>query len=749
MIVNQTPYPISFEREISQALTCRYGEEMRQYIFKPDINVSGLSCLLQIAKPDGTFTENGVEVRTDPDTGECTLVLTIPTQATVVKGLAQYSICCYGEVETETHLLYSAEGPLWVDDDLITEEMIQSVAEVNGYTFPQDFFTVDMIPEIVNQIISDILDDDTTSETTTWSSTKIQNEIDQIDIAVSETATGNPIELTNAASAPIVKCVTEITGSQDLHGYDKPWVGGAGKNKIDEEYSTNYSNVVQFPTGTYYFQGFISGISQVNTRIEYSADGENWTTIGSTPYSESGISMTGWSGGYSSTTGVFTGTIITTVTLYFRVYKVNGSSSLTNRHLSLSTTQLTSWEPYSNICPITAYTENTISVGGENRVDTSGTDTSKGYVSNSYLGSDGVVNSGSTWRVSEYFSVYGGEVYDLSNLAGNAPSICFYDDNKIYISGVAYGNSSTLELTTPSNAKYARLSFNTNNKSTIDIRWKNAPTHTTTYPSAIYRGSEDVVNGEVTKEWAIVDASDLTWMRSTLNRWYVDMSDIKYNSDATVVPAIISSNYATMSMRTLNNSEDVGISSYQGKIYIRNGSDATPPTGQIAYELATPTTSSVTPTNLPIKSLSGYNHIESSTGDMEVEYISGNYQALVDLIQSSSHVYSTAEQVVGKWIDGKVLYETTVVISSLPSSIGTMSQAHNISDISEIVESHGQAIWPNGESAKLNNAQLSGSTLNGPASMDYSVDKTDIYISVGTPRDTLKAYITIRYTKTS
>lgn len=153
MIINQTPYPISFEREMSQAITCRYGEEMRQYIFKPDINVSGLSCLLQIAKPDGTFTENGVEVHTDPDTGECTLVITIPTQATVVKGLAKYSICCYGEVETETHLLYSAEGPLWVDDDLITEEMIQSVAEVNGYTFPQDFVTIDMLSEIIPEAL--------------------------------------------------------------------------------------------------------------------------------------------------------------------------------------------------------------------------------------------------------------------------------------------------------------------------------------------------------------------------------------------------------------------------------------------------------------------------------------------------------------------------------------------------------------------------------------------------------------------
>lgn len=180
MIMNSKPYPISFEREMSQALVCRYGEEMRQYIFKPDIDVSGLSCLLQIAKTDGTFTENGVEVHTDPDTGECTLVITIPQQATVVKGLNRYSICVYGPIEGEDHLLYSAEGPLWVDDDLITDEMIASVAEVNGVVFPQDFLTVDNLVDIVNYVIAEIIKDDTTSETTTWSSQKINSELSNI-----------------------------------------------------------------------------------------------------------------------------------------------------------------------------------------------------------------------------------------------------------------------------------------------------------------------------------------------------------------------------------------------------------------------------------------------------------------------------------------------------------------------------------------------------------------------------------------
>ena len=59
----------------------------------------------------------------------------------------------------------------------------------------------------------------------------------------------------------------------------------------------------------------------------------------------------------------------------------------------------------------------------------------------------------------------------------------------------------------------------------------------------------------------------------------------------------------------------------------------TPSTGaQVAYTLDEPLEIPVVVSNLPIKSLSGYNHIESSTGEMEVEYITEEFQPLVDLI---------------------------------------------------------------------------------------------------------------------
>lgn len=90
----------------------------------------------------------------------------------------------------------------------------------------------------------------------------------------------------------------------------------------------------------------------------------------------------------------------------------------------------------------------------------------------------------------------------------------------------------------------------------------------------------------------------------------------------------------------------------------------TPSTGaQVAYTLDEPLEIPVAVSNLPIRTLSGYNHIESTTGEMEIEYITEGYQPLVDLIQSSKHVYSTQEQIVGTWVDGSTLYERTIYIS--------------------------------------------------------------------------------------
>ena len=488
------------------------GREIQLEIYANDeslapIDLETYSARITIIKPDKTF------VIQDFDNDKVEL----PEQAGAVTGHGYYQIKIYTAGD---HQIYTGQGPFIVDDDVLSEEMIESVAEVNGYEFPDDFLTDADLREYVTKYeledaLAGIIDDDTTDYNSTWSSAKISEALS----SVTKTAEGNPIEFSDGADAPLVKCVTEIQGSQDLHGYDKPWVGGAGKNKFNKD----------------------------------------------------------------------------------------------------------------------------------------GTDTTNGYVANKYLfpNGDEVIPSSGYWFISEYIPAVGGQSYTISGLSNtdsNAPSFNFYDSNKALLQGVSYNNRTNITHTSPNGTAYIRVSCGptTSIKDSLQLELGspatsyepysnicpitaytegeievsdgdgNTTTHTTTYPSAIYRGSEDCVNGEVTSEWGMI----ASYAGETLpGEWISDRDE-----------------YAP---------------------------GTTPTTGaQVAYKLATPTTSSVTPTNLPIKSLSGYNHIESSTGEMEIEYIKQTYDAIMEATKlDNMKVYSTAEQVVGKWIDGRAVYEKTFVIT--------------------------------------------------------------------------------------
>lgn len=107
-------------------------------------------------------------------------------------------------------------------------------------------------------------------------------------------------------------------------------------------------------------------------------------------------------------------------------------------------------------------------------------------------------------------------------------------------------------------------------------------------------------------------------------------------------------------------------------------------------------------TNYPVKSLSGYNHIECNSGEMDIEYFVKGEQAVIDLIDKkggakiddeltsanttwsstkinseiSSHIgteYSTSEKSIGKWTDGRTVYRKIIPIDSTWLNIGTVS----------------------------------------------------------------------------
>ena len=70
----------------------------------------------------------------------------------------------------------------------------------------------------------------------------IPDKADASDVDGVKTVTGNPITLTDGSETYAEELSVDLEPIQDLHGYDKPWVGGAGKNYVD--YSNEHSSSV-------------------------------------------------------------------------------------------------------------------------------------------------------------------------------------------------------------------------------------------------------------------------------------------------------------------------------------------------------------------------------------------------------------------------------------------------------------------------------------------------------------------------
>ena len=107
--------------------------------------------------------------------------------------------------------------------------------------------------------------------------------------------------------------------------------------------------------------------------------------------------------------------------------------------------------------------------------------------------------------------------------------------------------------------------------------------------------------------------------------------------------------------------------------------------------------------------------------------------------------YSETEKVVGKWIDGKPLYQKTVDCGALPSNT-LKDVAHNISNIKFVVDIKGVALTNNNQCIPVPYAYSS----NGIKVIQTSVDSTNIRISdMENLTVYTKTYLTIKYTKTT
>ena len=235
----------------------------------------------------------------------------------------------------------------------------------------------------------------------------------------------------------------------------------------------------------------------------------------------------------------------------------------------------------------------------------------------------------------------------------------------------------------------------------------NDTTYTTPLGQTVYGGRLNVLTGELTIDRAIITIT-------SESQFTTFSADSTYGSLVTIASdgKADNSNIMSISDMALGISNNDRVSpdyvsldrcyiDDNGRVRLRASKDVTISTkadmltrflnAQVVYILATPQTVQLTPQE--VNSLLGQNNISADTGDVDIVYVKASapiqpnptgtptatlkklgIEGTVFEVEgggggSSSEInYSTTEQVIGTWIDGKPLYQTTISNISVPSN---------------------------------------------------------------------------------
>lgn len=499
---------------------------------------------------------------------------------------------------------------------------------------------------------------------------------------------GNPVEVTYSGEylkqasgtiasfpdgsdlAPAKSVTVTLEPIQDLHGYDRPWVGGGGKNLLENTASTTTTNGVTFTVnddGTIVANGTATATAQVKVGNVAVTEGESYRVNGVTGGSASTyrISVIFYSSSsqYISETQATNGDAVITapanavrMDVYCRVQNGTTVNSLKfSPMVRLSSVTDATYAPYSNICPISGRTSVGTYVSGVNvwdeewEVGTFDTATGANIAISSQIRAKNLIPviPSATYYLTKatdmWLLFYDADFNVLSptlssnwQLANNA--------RKAYPS--AYGL-----LTIPSDAHYIRFycvaSYGTTYNHDISINYPSTdteyhPYHGNTYTTdlgqTVYGGTLDVVSGVLTVDRGMVDLGTLNWAVTKRDDtgvygYFMSASSLvgaKHNaSNAADYTYGICSAYQTgvspsaIYYGTATNHVAIDANARVRASRIDDSTDAsafkTAMSGvQLCYQLATPQTYQLTPTQVDL--LLGQNNVWSDAGEVVVVY---------------------------------------------------------------------------------------------------------------------------------
>ena len=433
----------------------------------------------------------------------------------------------------------------------------------------------------------------------TLPTTDIQTAVDEF-----ETYNGGILDSLKVALSPL----------QDLHGYAEPWVGGAGKNKFNGEYSYASASVYSAvnPSTVYTLSTKSTGAKQINYQYIYADD------------SFGGDGKLCDAGATSGSVTITTPSNAKGIEIYAAGTPSQTASIASDTQLELGSTA-TDYEPYENICPISGHTQVKINngknlIGLGTRLD--------GYAGTTYF--ETVVGA-----VGYYFKTSDlPDVVTVSDVGGNRAYISYYNEVPAY--GVAFLSKDQSQQTVPKTftvdktAEYVHIQLSYGITDVTNIQIEEGSTATAYVPyngyrvtvnlgGTYYSGTLDVVSGVFTPDTAEKDLSTLTFRTASRNRWLSDsiISEVKHPSSSTLKIKFWSDSYYYTDAQNLYDDQTlIGIAvDNDGNILCRNN-DANPPTGHIVYELANPTPIQLSPTM--VKALVGENHLSAPLDGQEI-----------------------------------------------------------------------------------------------------------------------------------
>lgn len=573
---------------------------------------------------------------------------------------------------------------IWVLDDLHSDKAVNV-----SYDNYSSGMTADNVQDAIDEVnaktdsLSDIVD----GETKTIDYTSVITVDDAMPVNADVTAKIEPI--------------------QDLHGYDNPWVGGAGKNKLNVP-----NNTITDKGITYVVENTTVKISGTSTRNSY-LTWISWSAISNTffaPYAGQTIKMSSTSPNvrftiayrknssesaseYHAYDGEAELTLPsdTTYQIYIalRVLSNVTIDTIVYPMIRLASVQDSTWEPYTNICPISgwdacniinyplvnwltpyengvaslSYSDNVLSLYGNARyqnvtyrlpISNKGTQTMSIKAEKMASSSAGLV------------AVFDGntEIYNSGEINNNSTLDFSFSTNSDFVSLMIFGTRAGTSDT--SGMRYSN--FVLNGKSIDGIGYV-VSLNGTRYGGTLHidnKGNAELLvnrayvefNGDGGEKWSIT--------QTNMKQTSVLKSTAKYPATNNTVANIMCDKYKAI---TANNcyTGTIGVAiDVEGYLGINPGYSMTVAEWQavlsnaplqVVYELANPFTVSLSPAQIQL--LKGQNNIYADSGDIKLTYETGLEESISDVQEQVNDVQSNFTDAIG-WDNHKNLLPMSI-----------------------------------------------------------------------------------------